>query len=326
MRSRIKVVTAGVVALGLLSGPAVSAFRQEVTLRYRWTKGETTRYRITQDTASTISGLPGMPDVTFDQSTSQVLRAVAEEVTADGTATLREVFESMKMDMKSPMFTMAYDSAAPDASDNPMNGMLKGMLSPMIGASFTTVMAPTGEVQKIEGLSMLVEKMFKNVAQDPAVGGVMEGLKANFTDEAMRSMFMQVFAQFPSRPLKVGDTWNTQVSAPNPMLGGMITSVTSTLKSAEGAAANPVATVATSLTIKQDASKPAPANPMGMTMQMGEGTGDGEQIFDAGTGRLRRSTTRVAIPMTMSGAAPDGTPMNMAMKIKTTTTVELVGQ
>jgi hypothetical protein len=313
------------VALGLLSGPSVSAWRQDLPLRYRWTKGETLRYRIVQQNATTISGLPGgMGDMAIDQATTQTIRWTAEDISADGTTTLRQVFESVKMEMNSPMFGMSFDSAKPDAGDNPMSAMLKGVLMPMIGESFTIVMAPTGEVQKVEGLSKLAEKMFQNLPQDPASAGILDGLKANLSDDAMRGMFAQTFAQFPTKPLKAGDSWSAQVSVGNPMLGGLVTSTTSTLKSVEGEGSNRVATIMTASTIKQDSSKPAQANPMGLTAQMGGGIGDGEQIFDAGTGRFRRSTTHVSIPMSMSGTGPDGTPLNMKMNVKTTTTVELV--
>ena len=325
MSSRIGFVTAGVVAVGLLSGPSVSALRQDVTLRYRWTKGETMRYRIVQQNTTTISGLPGgMGDMAIDQSTTQTIRWVADDVAADGTTTLRQTFESVKMETNSPMFAMSYDSAKPDAGDNPMNAMLKGVLAPMIGESFTIVMAPTGEVQKVEGLSKLTEKMFGNLPQEPAVAGILDGLKYNLGDDAMRNTLMQTFAQFPNRPLKAGDTWNSQVSVGNPMLGGLTTSTTSTLKSVEGEGSSRIATIVTASAIKQDSSKPPQANPMGLTMQMGNGTGDGEQVFEAGTGRFRRSTTHVAIPMSMSGTGPDGTALNMKTSVKTTTTVELV--
>jgi hypothetical protein len=325
MSSRMGFVTAGVVALGLLSGSSVSALRQDVTLRYRWTKGETMRYRIVQQNTTTISGLPGgMGDMAIDQSTNQTIRWVAEEVSADGTTTLRQFFESVKMEMNSPMFAMSYDSAKPDAGDNPMSTMLKGVLTPLVGESFTIVMAPTGEVQKVEGLSKLTEKMFQNLPQDPAAAGILDGLKANLSDDSMRSTFMQTFAQFPNKPLKSGDSWNTQVSVGNPMLGGLITSTTSTLKSVEGEGSNRIATIVTSSAIKQDPSKPPQANPMGLTMQMGNGVGDGEQVFDAGTGRFRGSTTHITMPMTMSGTGPDGTALSMKTSVKTTTTVELV--
>jgi Family of unknown function (DUF6263) len=325
MSLRIQSVTAGAVALGLLCGPAVSARRQDVSLQYRWTKGEAIRYRIAQVSATTVSGLPGgMGDMTIDQSTTQVLRTVAEEIAPDGTTTLRQVVESIKMDMSSPMFTTSFDSANPDAGANPMSAMLKGVLGPMIGASFTLVMAPTGEVQKVEGLSALAEKVFKNVSQDPAAAGVLDGLKANLSDDAMRSMMAQTFAQFPSRPLKVGETWEGQVSASNPILGTLVTSVSSTLKAVDAEGANRVARIATSLTIKRDATKPAPPNPMGLTMEMGDATGGGEQFFDAVSGRFLRSTIKIAMPMTMSGAAPDGTPLNLTTTVKNTTTVDIV--
>ena len=179
-------------------------------------------------------------------------------------------------------------------------------------------------MQKVEGLSKLTEKMFKDVAQDPAAAGILDGLKANLSDDAMRSMFAQTFAQFPNRPIKPGDTWNGQVTTNNPMLGTLINSLTSTLKAVEGDGSKRVARIATSLSIKQDATKPPPANPMGMSPQMGESTGEGEQVFDTGAGKFQRSTTRLTIPMTMSGSGPDGSPLNMKMSVKSTTTVELV--
>jgi hypothetical protein len=185
-------------------------------------------------------------------------------------------------------------------------------------------MAPTGEVQKVEGLSKLTEKMFQSLPQDPAAAGILDGLKANLSDDSMRSTFMQTFAQFPNKPIKSGDSWNTQVSVGNPMLGGLITSTTSTLKSVEGEGSNRIATIVTSSAIKQDPSKPPQANPMGLTMQMGNGVGDGEQVFEAGTGRFRGSTTHITMPMTMSGTGPDGTALSMKTSVKTTTTVELV--
>jgi len=324
MSLRLVVKATGVFVSTIICGAVLGAM-QDVSLQYRWTKGEALRYRIAQVSATTISGLPGgMPDMTIDQSTTQVFRTVAEEVAPDGTATLRQIVESIKMEMNSPMFTTAFDSATPDAAPNPMSAMLKTVLGPMVGASFTLVMAPTGEVLKVEGLSALAEKVFKNVAQDPSAAAVLDGLKANLSDDAMRTMMTQTFAQFPNRPLKPGDTWSGQVSASNPMLGTLVTAVSSTLKALDAAGGARIARVATAVTIKHDATKPVPPNPMGMTVQMGDSTGDGEQFFDATTGRFQRSTINITMPLTMSGTGPDGTAMNLKTSVKTTTTVDLV--
>ena len=78
------------------------------------------------------------------------------------------------------------------------------------------------------------------------------------------------------------------------------------------------------MTIKQDASKPPQANPMGLSAQMDNGVGDGEQVFDAGTGDSAVPRRTCLIPMSMSGTGPDGTVMSMKTSIKTTTTVEIV--
>ena len=86
MSSHVEFVTAGAVALALLCGPPVSALRQDVTLRYRWTKGETIRYRIVQQSTTTIYG-HSRAWATWP-STSRPARSwptVAEEVAPDGT-------------------------------------------------------------------------------------------------------------------------------------------------------------------------------------------------------------------------------------------------
>lgn len=116
MSSRLVSRAAGVLGWTVMCGAVLGAM-QDVSLQYRWTKGEALRYRIAQVSATTISGLPGgMPDMTIDQSTTQVFRTVAEEIAADGTTTLRQVVESIKMDMSSPMFTTSFDSASPDGA------------------------------------------------------------------------------------------------------------------------------------------------------------------------------------------------------------------
>jgi hypothetical protein len=303
---------------------SLTAF-QDGKIRYRWTKGDTARYQIVQQNNSTISGLPGgMGDIAIEQTSAQVMRSVVEDVAADGTATLRETLESMRMEMNSAMFSMKYDSANPAAATDPMSSMVKDMIAPIIGAQFTVVRAPSGDVTKFEGMSALADKMFKANPPDPSTAGLIDGLKASLSDEGMRSLFGQIFAQFPNRALKVGDTWDVKVTTPNPMLGGIITTVSSTLKAIESEGGAQIARVATTVTVDQDMSKPAAPNPMGFSVKMTKGNGEGEQVFDMTSGKLRRSILRTTSPMSMAGAGPDGSAMALSMTNKSTVTVELV--
>jgi Family of unknown function (DUF6263) len=322
MRTRIGLIAAAAVTVALVPGLSGSTGAQDTTLRYRWTKGEEVRYRMSQESTATISGLPGgMADMTIDTLMSQVMKSVVEDIAADGTATIRQVYESVRMEVNSPMSKMAYDSTKKDnASADPT---AQSMFSVMIGESFLLVLSPSGEVQKVDGMSRIMEKVFQNLPQDPAAAAMLNGMRNSFSDDAMRATLSQGFLRFPDRALKVGDTWDSQFSVKNPMIGGITTSVNATLKGFEGSGADQVAKIAMKLTMKPD-SEAAATNPMGLTVKMGDGSGEGEMVFNVAKGRQQRAVNRMNTSLTMSGSGPDGSVMNMQTLVKATVTLELV--
>src|SRR5262245_17902537 len=97
-----------VLALLASTVSALTAVRQEVTLAYRWAKGETVLYRVTQQVTTTMSGVPGAGDLSFEQTMNQVLRSVPESIAADGTATLRQTVDSVRVEMRTPMGQMGF--------------------------------------------------------------------------------------------------------------------------------------------------------------------------------------------------------------------------
>ena len=275
-----KYVLAAALACAVVAVPSARVVRQDVTLRYKWTKGETLRYRMTQRTTSTISGLPGSEGgMTVEQTLSQVWKEAVEDVAADGTTTLRATFESITVDMSMPMGRMAYDTEHPESASDP-GSMLKTMFANLIGESFTVALSPAGVVQRVDGLTRLADKMFASLPANavPMLGGFRQAM----SDDAMKQNMSQAYLTFPDRPLKAGDTWNDQVTTTNPM-GPMTISSASTLKTVAGAADTQVVTVASTLTLRQDSSTPG-AGPMGMTMKMGEATGDRETLFNVAVG------------------------------------------
>jgi Family of unknown function (DUF6263) len=321
MRTHIGLITAAVVAV-LVPGLSGLTAAQEAPLRYRWTKGEEVRYRMSQESTATISGLPGgMADMTIDTLMSQVMKSVVEDVAADGTATIRQVYESVKMEVNSPMSRMSYDSTKKDnASADPT---AQSMFSVMVGESFLLVLSPSGEVQKVDGMSLIMEKVFKNLPQDPAAAAMLQGMRNSFSDDAMRATMSQGFLKFPDRALKVGDTWDSQFTVKNPMIGGITTSVNATLKAFEGSGTDQIARIVMKLTMKAD-SAAAGTNPMGLELKMGDGTGEGEMVFNVAKGRQQRAVNRMNTSLTMSGSGPDGSTMNMQTLVKATVTLELV--
>jgi hypothetical protein len=127
-RTRV-VVTAFAATLSILAIWNESAFGQEVTLRYRWTKGEEIRQRFAQQTITTIAGLPNGSGGGVEMNMSQVVRTVVDNVSADGTATLSYLYESLRRETKTPTGTMVSDSAstdpagiAPHSQEQPQRG------------------------------------------------------------------------------------------------------------------------------------------------------------------------------------------------------------
>jgi len=107
------------------------------------------------------------------------------------------------------------------------------------------------------------------------------------------------------------------------MLGATTTSTTSTFNGVEGSGAAQIAKITTKVALKLDSATPA-TNPMGLTMKMGDSTGDGEFLFDVSKGRQQRGTTRTNVTIMMSGSGPDGAALSMQTLVKGTLTVELV--
>jgi hypothetical protein len=311
---------AAAIAIVVVATPT-SAVPQDVTLAYKWTKGETLRYRIDQSTDTTMSGLPGgMPDVTLNQVANQTFKMTVDDLTADGIATLTQVFESMRMDFTTPAGKISVDSAAPNANAGPPEQIAQKIFSAMVGEPFTIVLAASGRVEKLEGFTRVLDKMRASLPADPAAAAAFQQLRAGLSDEQMNAMFSQGFPQFPAKPIKPGDTWSTALTIPNPAVGGMITTIDYTLASNDAQTARLTGKVK----IAKDPKGAAGPGVMGMKTDLGNANGDGEMVFDVVKGRLRTGTTSMTLPMTVSGTAPDGTPVNMKMNAKATVKIELL--
>ena len=321
-------IAAGAVALGLV-GAATSSFAQEVTLRYRWTKGEETRTRMTQQASTTISAsaIPAGPgNGSVESFMSQGFHTVVEDVAADGTATLRQVIESVRIEFNSPLGKTVFDSASKESdptSANPLGKTMSAAYAAMIGQSLTMVVSPRGTVQKIEGMARLMERVLNAQPQDRIAPDVLDGFRNTFSDDITRDMLGWGTAPLPDRPLHPGDTWEDHLSALVPMLGATTTSRTWTLEGVETSGIS-LARLSAKLAIRAEPSAAQPALGAPIAIQTSEGTGESELFFDIARGRVQRVTTTLTMPMTMSNPAPNGGSMSLQMLIKSTLTSELV--
>ncbi len=317
-------VSVRIITFVALVASAAPAYAQGATLRYRWNKGETVTYRMTMQTSSLITGMPGTTGRKVDQTMTQVIGMTVEDVGADGATTIRQTFQSVKMEMNGPMGHIVYDTAAPGSIANPMVQSLRQVLGAMVGESVTIVQAPDGSVRKVEGASRIVDKIMKGIPDDPAAQGAAQGMRSVLSDEALKTTTEQSFSKLAPNPVSPGDTWEGQLSLGNDAIGRMAGVVRFTLKGIEGPPDAGVARIAVALTLKQQ-SAPPPA-PNGMSVKQGDARGEGEILFDVANGRIRKSTMKTDLPSTITGQTPDGSPATMLNKTTTTVTMELVGK
>jgi hypothetical protein len=319
------IVVAGTLFTGWLLGSSIAALEPEITLRYLWNKGESLKYRVTQQATTTVSGLPaGVGNISIDQTLTQVVKTLVADSAADGTTTLRQSIESMRMEINSPTGQTIVDTAA-DANVPP-SGPIAGMLSALTNEPFDVVLLPTGAVQKIEGFSRLIEKISSNVPPGGGGAAMWNTIKGLFNDESLRTMMPQGAAVLADHPLTLGETWTTQFTTTNPATGPVTTALAATLNAIEGSADHQVATITIRLTMIRDAAAPAVRGPMGTSVEIGESSGEGEIRFDVSGGKVLRSVLRSTMPMSVSGPAPDGTPMTMHSTVNAVMTVELITQ
>ncbi|HYT75404.1 MAG TPA: DUF6263 family protein [Vicinamibacterales bacterium] len=306
-------------AIVVLTTMAQPIFAQPATLRYRWVKGDVLKYRMTLQTDSTMSGMPGAGNATLGQTMTQRITLAVEDVAPDGTGTLMETVTAIKAEMNSPMGRMMYDSASPTQNTtDPMSVNIGKMLSPLVGEPVIVVIGVDGSVRKVEGASRLMDKIAAGLGQDPAVAPFLQSIKSTFSDEGLRAMTEQTFVSLAPTPVKPGDRWTGRISIGNPAIGRIAYAMTFTLKSFDETASR--ATIGVSTIMTQESAPPP--GPMNMTVKLGASTGSGEVVL--ANGLIERSTMRLNMPMTASMSGPDGAPTTITNESKTTMTLERI--
>jgi hypothetical protein len=300
----------------LLVTPALAA---QDALRYRWTEGETVRYRTTTDTNTTMDGLPGIGSMTVTNTMVQTYAMTVDKVAPDGTATIRVLFEAIKMDIASPMMNASYDSAT-GAVTGQAPGEMAEAFGAMVGKSVTMTMAPDGSVQKVEG-GDAIGKALESTSAGAAAMGVLGGaLGSMMGDEALKGSFAAIFGRVADATGTSGDTWSSEITMPNPA-GTQTIATRFTRQGVERAEGRDLLKIGIAQTIKTAGTGKA-SGPF--TITAGDATGTGDMLFDPKSGRLERSNLTSTMPMTMSMAGPDGSPLNLSSQVSSRTTVELV--
>jgi hypothetical protein len=295
---------------------------QDVTLRYKWTKGDVVRYRLTMQQTGSVVSLPqafaalgALQGISIDQKTTQTIRIDVDDVSADGTITLREVVEAVRFERNIPAIGGATGKAVFDTANGDKASTPDQMaVASVVGEPITILMSSNGAVQKVDGMSRVLDKLAETFPSN--VSGQLNALKESLNDQTMAA-FMTL-AQFPERALKSGDTWDRERNVSMPMIGKLTTSETFTFQGVE----DNVAHIKLNTKGKQDSVSPLSLPSASMQIHLEDSSGEGDSFFDVAKGRMQRSNSSTTGTMTMNMAVSlpngDGNPQNLSITMKTT--------
>src|SRR5262249_28321295 len=159
---------------------------------WKYQKGETVRYRMSQKVSSDANGTP------IRQQIATTMAFHVTEVDAAGVVTLEARYDAIAA-RASGNLEYDYDSEKdPEPPDEPA----PRMMAKLVGQSFTMKMGPDGKVLEVRGCEKIVEAMSRALPEEGAREKARQALRPMFSDEAFQSRLEQLAPPFPKGRVK----------------------------------------------------------------------------------------------------------------------------
>lgn len=245
------------------------------------------------------------PPMKFNTSQTMTMKWDVKSVTDDGTMTIEQVVDTFRMRMQSPQgIMMEYDSTS-DEKPTGLATMIGPMLESFVNRPMLTVYTPRGQVKE-----MKLPKGFLDKVNQLAGGGQFGNL---FSDDWMKQF--SEMGVLPEGPVTPGQSWQTESTLKNPILGQMKIVTSSRYEGTEVRDGRSLEKIALTIQFQADdeAQDAAEADPPGESpakagqdaeKQQGivgirEQSGEGMLYFDAEAGLLYESQSRTKMKMSI---------------------------
>lgn len=260
-----------------------------VVLRFKFTPGQVHHYKLTTNDVLTMLSGPPSADTPLNTVTQLIIKQTVNAVRAsDGAATIITNIESIHVVINGKeQLTPAARLAA-------------------MKRSATQVMLPTGKLLSLKTYNK------------PATASPGMDFKKSLSDTSVA---------FPKRPLKVGESWKDTVAVPESKGGTLPLYSTLTSLTGEGDAAQANFDQKMSGSVMLDLSKQLP---LLNTKTAATVNGTAAIVFNTALGLVQSVTNDVSLNTTTTfkarpgEATPPGMPTRMRMRLRRTTTLELL--
>lgn len=278
---------------------ATQASHGQKLLRYKFTAGHTERYAITQKMVQSVTTPQASVKITLTQTMDTRQKTVA--VDADGTASVTQTVERVRMDMDLPQGRKVhYDSTAKEPPEGIAKAYATGV-GGLVNRPIQIKLTPRGETRNIELPAEALAELKK--AAGPAADAVGPENVTPLTNLAV----------FPEEPVAVGDTWKHQATMTNPVFGKLVIHTTYRYEGQESRQGRTLDKITSNVSL-QVVERKAGLAPLDIKTQDGQGT----IFFDTTSGRIVESTSTMRVKMAVGVAG-----LTMDQDMEMTTEVKL---
>jgi hypothetical protein len=286
--------------------------QEKYMLRLNLENGQRYQQRMTM--SQSIDQVMNGVTVTMNQDMTLDYDYSVTDVDAQGVATVESTYDRIASKVSTQGMAVSYDSATAEGSISPEFRPLAAM----VGKTFTMRISPLGSVVSIEGLSEILDAVIAEMTIDgPAREQVLENMKRQFGEEAMKDLIEQAMAIYPPEPVAVGDSWVKTIEIRQ--MVPLKLDNTWVLKEVNE---NTATLEVTSLI--GPAGDDTTVNMMGTDLNVQlEGAQSGISVIDRKTGWVESSTVNQNVDGTMTLPAGEGLPegMSIPLSIRSTVTV-----
>jgi len=192
----------------------VASAQDRLDLHWRWVEGRSLTYRVVEEMDQSIAA---------DQSSALKwvrrlrYREDVRRVDGRGVATIERTYEAVAVDVTRDARRVEYDSDRPGthaAASDP----LVAPFAALLGKTISFDVDAEGRVLAVRG----VNELMKSVTS-PLTGGILDAqidaFNATLTDESLRQQIEQSLRLVPARAVRTGESWETTIRQPMPVVG-----------------------------------------------------------------------------------------------------------
>jgi hypothetical protein len=269
-----------------VAAPSDQPAASKVNLRPTFKKGQEVRFRVMIESSSDAAAGEKQ---TQAQEIGLLLRCTASD--PESGTTLDLVYESLRMEVKSPLVNVSFDSKRPPSNDDAVGSLLRSI----VGLTLPVTMDKDGNITA--------------VGSGAGAGGL-GGLSEQFTGADMvKSMFGPIMTTRKSAgEARVGESWSTQDTIDAPA-GQINLTFTHTLDSHQGGKAN--------ISMKGKATlQPSPGGAAASKARIRDSSITGKTVWDTEAGMLHSLDSRQRLEVeTMTEGQASVTTQDMTVKV-----------